>query len=281
MTHHKKAYSSYPFDDAANKIYHGYSASVEDYVLENVFQRFGNMNDLTAPASAEAKSLLGIVDPFTYRDTLTMPKLILNSTGDQFFLPDSSQFYWSQMLGEKYLMYAPNTDHSLSSTLGFDSATIGTLQAFYIAQVRNTNSIASDDVSVPKYSWRYENNTEKTKARIVVTSETPPKSVKLWQATNASHRDFRLETLGSKWTGTVLKSQCELDCEVSASPTCTCDADAPNQVFVGEVDIPQGGAGWCGFMVQLVYPGPDPSLEDVDFTFTTPVRVVPDVYPTR
>jgi len=39
----------------------------------------------------------------------------MNSTGDQFFLPDNSQFYFQDLPGEKYLRYVPNTDHSMNS----------------------------------------------------------------------------------------------------------------------------------------------------------------------
>ncbi len=44
--------------------------------------------------------MLEIIDPYEYRDLLTMPKLVLNSAGDQFFLPDSSQFglVWASLI---------------------------------------------------------------------------------------------------------------------------------------------------------------------------------------
>ncbi len=272
MSHQLNAYSSYAYDDPVNKIYHGYSSAVQDYVKMNVFQRFG---------TAESRSLLRIVDPLTYRNILTMPKLISNSTGDQFFLPDSSKFYLDQMLGDNYVHYAPNTDHSLTAGLAFDHSTLSTIEAFYLAHIRNTNSISSDNVTIPKYSWKYEDDAQKGKARIVVTSATPPVGVKLWKAVNTAYRDFRLETLGAVWTSTKLESQCETDCAAADPTDCTCDPTAPNQVFVGEVDVPAAGAGWLGFFVELTYTGPDPTLTDVDYTFTTPVRVVPDVYPNQ
>ena len=273
MNHQYQAYSSYNagnVDDSAkpDKIYFGYSSSVKDYVKENVFQRFGT----AAKPSLAGDSLLRIVDPFTYRDILTMPKLISNSTGDQFFLPDSSKFYLDQMLGENSLHYAPNTDHSLTGVGGVDTNTLKTLEAFYIAHVRNTNNIASDDVTVPKYAWKYEeyvDSAQKKKARITVTSTIAPKSVKLWQAVNTKHRDFRLETLGPVWT----------------SKDITFDPAAPNQVFVGAVNVPPVGGGYRGFFLELTYPGPDARLtgpgvnpKNVDYTFSTPVHVVPDVY---
>ena len=73
-------------------------------------------------------ALMQIEDPYSYRDRVTMPKFIVNSTGDEFSLPDSSQFYFDGLMGEKYLRYVPNTDHSLrdnaidtgESALAFD-----------------------------------------------------------------------------------------------------------------------------------------------------------------
>ena len=35
-----------------------------------------------------------IEDPYEYRQRLTMPKYIVNASGDQYFLPDNSQFYF-------------------------------------------------------------------------------------------------------------------------------------------------------------------------------------------
>ena len=50
--------------------------------------------------SAELASLLEIEDPFAYRDRLSMPKFVINSAGDQYFLPDSSRFYFDALIGE-------------------------------------------------------------------------------------------------------------------------------------------------------------------------------------
>ncbi len=40
----------------------------------------------------ELAALLGIEDPFAYRDRLTLPKFMINSAGDQFFLPELVAF---------------------------------------------------------------------------------------------------------------------------------------------------------------------------------------------
>ena len=38
----------------------------------------------------EYRALMKIVEPYEYRQRLRMPKFIINASGDQFFLPDSS-----------------------------------------------------------------------------------------------------------------------------------------------------------------------------------------------
>ena len=55
-----------------------------------------------------------------------MPKYLVNATGDQFFLPDSSQFYFDDLKGEKYLRYVPNREHSMRGTDAFEN-----VQAYY------------------------------------------------------------------------------------------------------------------------------------------------------
>jgi len=40
-----------------------------------------------------------------------MPKLVVSATGDEFFLPDDSHYYLSQIKGPIYLDMLPNTEH--------------------------------------------------------------------------------------------------------------------------------------------------------------------------
>jgi PhoPQ-activated pathogenicity-related protein len=177
-------------------------------------------------------ALAKIEEPYEYRTRYTMPKLILNATGDQFFLPDSSQYYFDQLPGPKYLRYVPNGDHSLKET---DAWT--TLQAFYEAILTST--------PLPKYSWTLEND-----GSIRVRSADKPTEVKLWQATNPDARDFRLETLGPKWTSALVESK--------------------DGVYAGRVDEP--ARGWTAFMVELTFTG----ARGAPLKLTTNVRVVPD-----
>jgi len=164
--------------------------------------------------------LMRIVDPYSYRERLTMPKFIINSAGDQYFLPDSSQFYFAGLKGEKYLRYVPNTDHRLKGSDAFDSAL-----AFYEAVVSRTPR--------PRFSWRF-----RPDGVIEVDTETQPEVVKLWWATNPNARDFRLQSIGPAYASTKL-------------------ADQGGGRYVGFRPPPP--RGWTAYFVELTFPGPGPT----------------------
>jgi len=160
-------------------------------------------------------ALLQIEDPYTYRARLTMPKFIVNASGDQFFVPDSSHFYFSDLPGPKYLRYVPNADHSLRNSDAYK-----TLQACYSAVLNK--------LPLPEYSW-----TREGENGLKVTTKDKPSEVKLWQATNEEARDFRLEMIGAVWksTGLTAKSEGVYTCEV-----------------------PKPEKGWTAFFIELTYP---------------------------
>lgn len=204
-----------------------WAPSVGDYVTHQLMQRMDH------PRVAE---LYRLVDPYYYRHRLTMPKFVLNAAGDQFFLPDSSKFYWNELRGEKHLRYVPNGDHGLDGTDAMES-----LIAFY--------SMVLHDRTPPQYLW-----TEGDDGALRVMTTTQPKEVRLWHANNPEARDFRLETLGAKYTSSVLQ---------------------PNDsgTYIGNVDMPK--QGWTAYFVELTYDvgGPFP------LKVTTNVRVKPETLP--
>src|SRR5262249_23844892 len=81
-----------------------WAKAVGDYYRHGIMQRTGE---------PRLRELYQIEDPYAYRNRLTLPKYIVNAGGDQFFLPDSSQFYFADLKGEKLLRYVPNAGHSL------------------------------------------------------------------------------------------------------------------------------------------------------------------------
>ena len=181
-----------------------WAPSIGDYVAHGI------MRHLDDPKLAE---LYRLVDPFYYRHRLAMPKLVLNAAGDQFFLPDSAQFYWRDLRGESYLRIVPNADHGLGG-----SDAVETIAAFHalLAQGRKP----------PQLSWT------KKQGTLRVLTEQEPAEVRLWQATNPQARDFRLETLGAAFADTVV------------------EADAPG-LYSARVEAPE--SGWTAWFLELAY----------------------------
>jgi PhoPQ-activated pathogenicity-related protein len=142
---------------------------VGNYYQHKILQRFDH---------PRFQELYEIVDPYYYRDRLTLPKYVVNASGDQFFVPNSSKFYYGDLKGEKLLRYVPNADHGLKNTDAVQS-----IAAFY--HMINTGK------SVPQYEWTFEED-----GSIRVNSKTKPVRVEVWRANNPTARDFRLQTIG-------------------------------------------------------------------------------------
>ncbi len=192
MRHH---YAAYGF----------WAPAVGDYERHEILQR---------DETSEYAALLRIEDPYCYRHRLGLTKYVVNSAGDQYFLPDSSQFYFDDLPGEKYLRYVPNTDHSLG-----DSDAVACILAFYRAVLTGSPR--------PQFSWE-----TKPDGSIRVTTKDRPREVRLWQATNPNARDFRLESIGRVYRSSPL-------------------ADLGNGRYVAKVAAPP--KGWTAFFVELTY----------------------------
>ena len=182
-----------------------WAPAVDDYVEMGIMDWMGH------PAYDRLQAM---VEPYSYLDRLTMPKFMMNSTGDQFFVPDSWQFYFDDLLGTKYIRYVPNTDHGLDHSDAIESLT-----AFY-------GSILTG-APLPEFSWCVRDD-----GAIEVKTVDTPVAVKLWQATNPDTRDFRKDTIGEAWTSTDL-------------------APETDGVYVGRV--PEPAKGWTAFMVELTF----------------------------
>ncbi len=185
-----------------------FSTALNDYVNHKLFP-----DKIGTP---EYQHILGIEDAYNYRnrDRLKIPKYLVNASGDQFFLPDNSQFYFGELKGEKYLRYVPNAKHNLAGSDARES-----LLAFYQAILNGR--------ARPQFSWKKEKN-----GSLVVTAKDKPREVNLWQATNPNARDFRVDTIGKAYTSTALKEE------------------KPG-VYIGRVGKPP--KGFTAFFVELVY----------------------------
>jgi PhoPQ-activated pathogenicity-related protein len=207
-------------------VYGFFAPSIQDYNDLHIFDRI---------LTPEGMDLSQIVDPYRYLNNgrFTIPKLMIDSAGDQFFVPDSAQFYIHDLPGTRnYIRYLPNTSHSLDSRASDSTAT------FYDAILNNR--------SLPQYSWAVQPD-----GSIRVQAQTAPTQVLLWQMTNPTARDFRKDFNPPTrvWTSSVL-------------------TDQGGGVYVGSTPMPASGE--TAFFVELTFPSAIPSDP---FVFTTEIHV--------
>lgn len=167
-----------------------FSPALNDYVRHGLFPfRVG---------TPEYRQVLAIEDPYSYRhrERLKIPKYLINASGDQFFLPDNSQFYFADLPDEKHLRYVPNAKHNLEGSDARES-----LQAFYQAVL--------DGRPRPRYSWK-----KLPDGALEVTAQDRPREVNLWRATNSAARDFRLDVIGKAWTATPIDPESQFTVRV-------------------------------------------------------------------
>ncbi len=185
-----------------------WAPAIEEYVQHNILQR------LTDP---KLREFLKLEDPYFYRHRLAMPKYLVNASGDQFFLPDSSQFYFDDLQGENYLRAVPNADHGLKN-----SDAVQSIIGYY--------QLILEDATRPRFSWKFLDT-----GTVEVSCVDKPERVLLWQATNPNARDFRLMTIGPSFTSQPLESQ--------------------DGKYVAHVAPPE--KGWTVYFVELTYPVKD------------------------
>ena len=159
--------------------YGSYSLAIVDYVVAD------NISWIGTP---EWDRLMDVIEPYEYRDRLTLPKYLLNSTLDEFFLPDSWRFYWHDLVGEKHLRYVPNANHGMAETDVIDS-----VDAWYNAIVHN--------IPMPRYNWDVAED-----GTITLFTLDEPTRVLLWQATNPKARNFTLPVVGRAYTNSELEA---------------------------------------------------------------------------
>lgn len=128
--------------------------------------------------SEAGEALRRIVDPYSYRDVLTQPKLIVIGTNDEYFPLDSLNLYWEGLLGPKQVLYLPNQGH------GADDF------ARLIPAIAAAHRHGEAGTPLPEIEWELERGNGS--ATLCVRAEPAPRAVTLWTAVSAD-TDFRDE----------------------------------------------------------------------------------------
>ncbi len=164
-----------------------YSEQINDYVERGLL-------DPKKPETPISKKLWEMVDPYSYREKLTLPKVIINGTNDPYWAQDALNFYWDDLKGPKWILYVPNAGHGLEEVHEGNKKDRD--------RVLNTLSAAArwfvEDKTPPAMSWKHEGE-DKPKFRVDGSKDA--KAYRLWTA-DSETRDFRK----AKWVGNDLKS---------------------------------------------------------------------------
>lgn len=123
------------------------------------------------------ESLLQMVDAYSYREQLTLPKLIVSATNDDFFTTDALNLYWDGLKDPKWVLYLSNTSHVRADA---DPRINPTAFAFVRAVAAHKN--------LPKLSWQYEKYNNKI--RLKIKADSAAAKARLWTS-QSDTKDFR------------------------------------------------------------------------------------------
>ncbi len=149
-----------------------------------------------------------------YRTRLAVPKYIVNASGDDFFLPDNTRFFYDALPGSKALRVLPNSAHNIRTSV------VDTLAPFITRLQQQRPLPQVSDVlrtgEAPQIRFR---------------SSERPTQVQLWSAHNPQARDFRY-ACGIRY---------------SATPIALADGGTVSV----PVQIPENG--WSAYFVEATY----------------------------
>lgn len=159
------------------KTWKGYSAQIEDYVKLGIPQ--------TANTS-QGQAINTMIDPYSYRQHLRMPKMIFMGTNDEYWVVDNIKNYIDSIPGKNLINYVPNAGHGL----GDKRQAFQSLNAFFGMTVNKQ--------AYPECKW----NTVVKKGKVQLTADASSDrllDVILWSA-HSDDLDFR----NDKWSSESL-----------------------------------------------------------------------------
>lgn len=174
--------------NAQLKAYGAYSEQIEDYVKLEIPQSTG---------SKKGKEVTTMIDPYSYKEKLTVPKLIFIGTNDEYWTVDAIKWYINDLPGQTMIHYVPNAGHDL----GGGVQALQTLNAFYGKMLQNK------PYPILKNSSKLENG----KLKLSISANTDElQEVSIWSS-NSTDMDFRKE----KWSAqSIGKGTAENEIEV-------------------------------------------------------------------
>ena len=156
------------------KMWNDYSVQIEDYVKLGIPQ---------TARSEKGEAITTMVDPYSYRKKLTMPKMLFMGTNDEYWTVDAIKHYIDSIPGQNFVHYVPNVGHNL----GDGKQAMTALSAFFGATLSGS-----------PYPICEGELTQSRKAITLKVKTTPDLLVDaiLW-STHSTDTDFR----DDKWEG--------------------------------------------------------------------------------
>jgi PhoPQ-activated pathogenicity-related protein len=157
-----------------------FSEQIYDYTSKGLVKTDGE------PLSPREQLLWRMMDPYTYRQTLTLPKLLVSGTNDRYWVVNAMNNYWDDLVGPKYILQVPNAGHGLD---GGRDLVMSTVAVFF----RQT----ALGLTLPEITWSHSNGDGKM--QLTMKSSEAPDAARLWTAVSDTN-DFR----ESEWTSQSL-----------------------------------------------------------------------------
>jgi PhoPQ-activated pathogenicity-related protein len=126
-------------------------------------------------ASPEGADLREIVDPYSYRDRITQPKIVMLAANDEYFPLDSANLYFAGLRDPKYLLYLPNEPHSID---GYGPV---------VRALRALHEATGGGKPMPRVDWQYEARDD---GLALCIRADDARGLRIWRAVSAD-RDFR------------------------------------------------------------------------------------------
>jgi len=176
------------------KAWGAYSIEIQDYVNLGIAQQVG---------TEKGGQIVQMIDPYSYRKTLTMPKMIFIGTNDPYWPVDAVKNYFDSIPGENYIHYVPNVKHDLGDRIG----TFQALSAFW----ENT----MEHQSYPHCQWQFSKSNDGISVSVSTTAGQLVDAC-LWTAVS-DDRDFRDNEFNGKSLGMNNKPMVSVDIPAPAS----------------------------------------------------------------
>ena len=190
------------------EVWKDYSVQIEDYTKLEIPQQVHTEN---------GDKITKMIDPYSYRKNLTMPKMIFIGTIDEYWPVDAIKNYLDSIPGQNFIHYVPNAGHDL----GDKRQTLQALSSFFGTTLLHQ--------SYPVCNWNISPNGSNLKLEAFSTPDKLVDAI-VWSA-DSEDRDFRDE----EWKGESLNAKNQENIEV-------------------EIDYPE--AGYKAFYVDLKYVDP-------------------------